>query len=99
MTNTTEEVIQTLRKNRAALQNYGIRRLGLFGSAVRGTLNEKSDLDFVVELNLKSFDIYVELKEFLENLFGRKIDLVLADSIKPRLRKAILSEVVYATGL
>ena len=41
----------------------------------------------------------MDLKEFLEGLFGRHVDLVLADAMKPRLRPYILKEAVYAPGL
>jgi predicted nucleotidyltransferase len=59
----------------------------------------KSDLDVVVELDERTFDRYMDLKLFLEELFGCRVDLVLVGSIKPRLRSAILGEAVYAAGL
>jgi len=71
----------------------------LFGSVARGEQTGGSDLDFVVEFETKSFDAYMDLKAFLEQLFGVEVDLVLSDVIKPRIRKAILSEAVYASGL
>jgi len=52
-----------------------------------------------VEFEHKSFDAYMDLKEFLESLFGCPVDLVLADSLKPRLRESILKETVHAPGL
>ena len=71
----------------------------MFGSVARGEQTGGSDLDFVVEFETKSFDAYMDLKAFLEQLFGVEVDLVLSDVIKPRIRKAILSEAVYASGL
>jgi predicted nucleotidyltransferase len=59
----------------------------------------KSDLDFVVELDERTFDRYMDLKLFLEELFGCRVDLVLVGSIKPRLRSAILGEAVCAARL
>jgi len=53
----------------------------------------------VVEFEKKSFDSYMDLKLFLEELFDRPVDLVLADAIKPRLRAAILREAIHAPGL
>jgi hypothetical protein len=73
--------------------------LGLFGSCARGEATSGSDLDFVVELEKKSFDAYMDLKDFLEKLFGCKVDLVMKDAIKPRLREPILKETIYAPGL
>ena len=99
MRRTKEEILERLEENQEAIRKYSVRRLGLFGSYARGEYTGASDLDFVVEFDKKSFDHYMGLKAFLENLFSCKIDLVLADTIKPRLRPIILKEVVYATGL
>ena len=73
-----------------------MRRLGLFGSAARGEATDSSDLDFLVELEKKTFDNYMDLKFFLEDLFGCKVDLVMKDALKPRLREPILKETIYA---
>ena len=97
MSKDAQRILQRLKTNRAALKRFGVRRIGLFGSAVRGTMTARSDIDFVVEFRRKSFDGYMELKDFLEELFARKIDLVLLDAIKPSLREPILSQVIYAT--
>ncbi len=99
MAHTRTEVLETLEGKVPALRRLGVRRLGLFGSVARGQASEASDLDFVVELDEKTFDRYMELKLYLEELFGCQVDLVLADSIKPRLRSTILGEAVYAPGL
>ncbi len=53
----------------------------------------------LVEFDHKSFDAYMDLKEYLENLFDCPVDLVLADALKPRLREPILNETVHAPGL
>ncbi len=96
---TTADILQTLTRHEPRLRTLGVRRLALFGSAARGELGDASDLDFVVEFDRKSFDAYMDLKAFLEELFGRKVDLVIAEAIKPRLRQAILGEAVHAPGL
>ena len=93
-----EEVFKTIEENREALCRLGVKRLGLFGSAARGEAGAASDLDFVVEFENKSFDAYMDVKLLLERLFACRVDLVLADSIKPRLRPIILKEAAYAPG-
>ncbi len=93
-----EEIFKTIEENREALRRLGVKRLGLFGSAARGEAGAASDLDFVVELEHKSFDAYMDLKLLLERLFACPVDLVLLDSIKPRLRPVILKEATYAPG-
>jgi len=94
-----EEILGRLAENREALRRLGVRRLGLFGSAAREDGVRPRDLDFLVELEPKTFDAYMDLKTFLEGLFGRPVDLVLTDALKPALRKGILEETVYAPGL
>lgn len=96
MSHNREEVLKKLKDNRPVLKGFGVKRLGLFGSIARDRGHSSSDLDFVVELEHKTFDAYMDLKLFLENLFGSKVDLVLAENIKPRLRSQILNELIDA---
>src|SRR5258706_15453361 len=93
-----QEILATLRANEARIKSLGVKELSLFGSAVRGEDTSASDLDFIVEFEEKSFDSYMDLKLFLEELFHRRVDLVLADGIKPKLRTEILSEAIHAPG-
>ena len=86
-------------EHRETIKSYGVKWLGLFGSAARGEERKTSDLDFVIEFEKKSLDSYMDLKAFLEELFHRRIDLVLADAIKPRLREKILKDAAYTPGL
>ncbi len=99
MTKSAEDILDAIERHRQEIARFGVRRLALFGSSLRGEQTPDSDLDFIVEFDAKSFDAYMGLKEFLETLFGRRVDLVLADAIKPRLRPAILEEAVHAPGL
>ncbi len=94
-----EQILELVRTNRADLRRLGVRRLGLFGSAARGEATEASDLDFLVEFERKTFDAYMDVKELLERLFQRRVDLVVAEAVKPQLRPRILQEIVYAEGL
>ena len=96
---TTREILARLGQNAPAIRSRGVRSLGLFGSGARDSAREGGDLDFIVEFETKSFDTYMDLKAFLEGLFGCRVDLVLRDTIKPRVREAILSEAVHAPGL
>jgi len=99
MRKSREKILKILEENQNTIKSYGVKRLGLFGSCARGECSEASDLDFVVEFDKKSFDLYMDLKAFLEELFGCQVDLVLADTIKPRLRTIILEEAVHVPGL
>ncbi|HUT51833.1 MAG TPA: nucleotidyltransferase family protein [bacterium] len=94
-----EDIMATLQNNLDALRRHKVRKIGLFGSAARKEAGSGSDLDFLVEFEEKSFDNYMDLKFFLEDLFGRKVDLVIEGTIKPALRAKILQETIYAPGL
>ena len=94
-----ELIKQSLVDNRETLRKYGVKRIGLFGSYVRGTATAKSDIDFIVELKRLTFRDYMGLALFLEDLFERNVDLVTATSIKPRLKSYIEKEIEYVTNL
>jgi len=95
---TRTEIFASLTPHRDEIRGFGVRGLRLFGSAVRDEAGADSDLDFLVDLDPVTFDNYMDLKFFLEDLFSRKVDLVLADTIKPRLRERIQEEAVHAPG-
>jgi len=94
-----DEIIGKLEENRETIRRLGVRRLGIFGSYAKGEQTAGSDIDFLVEFEKKTFDNYMDLKFFLEDLFGCRVDLVIADAVKPRLRKPIFEETIYAPGL
>ena len=77
------------------LQRYGVKRVGLFGSCVRGEIREDSDIDILVEIekDISLLD-FVGLKLEIEEALGKKVDLVEYNTIKPLLREKILSEQV-----
>ena len=93
------KAVATLRENeRAIRERYGVKKIGVFGSFARGEEKQGSDIDILVEFDegKKTFDNYMDLKYFLQDLFGRKIDLVTMQALKPQLKEDILQEVVYA---
>jgi predicted nucleotidyltransferase len=95
---TVSSILQTLEEHKDDLRRMGVLRIGLFGSYRRGTPRSSSDMDFVVALEKPTFDAYMDVKFYLEDLFGCPVDLVMEETIKPRLRPTILGEVVYAPG-
>ena len=80
-------------------QNFSVRSIGLFGSFVRNEAKRESDVDILVDFVEPTFDHYMDLKFYLEKLFDRPVDLVIADTVKPRLKPVIEREVIYAKGL
>lgn len=91
--------IEILKKHEDVIkQKYGVKKIGVFGSFARGEEKEGSDIDFLVEFKegSKTFDNYIDLKYFLQDLFGRNVDLVTVQALKPQLKDDILQEVIYA---
>jgi len=96
MTDKTE-IKKALDSNRIYIRNLGVKRLGLFGSAVHDSLTDHSDIDFIVEFNAgsKSFDNYIDLAFFLESLLMRNVDLLTNDSLTESFKNSIQGEVEY----
>ena len=96
--NTKQDVLDALRQNRFRLRALGVSRIGLFGSFVRDEQRPESDIDLLVEFepNKKSFDVFMELSFFLEDLLQHHIELVTRESLSPYIGPHILKEVEYA---
>lgn len=76
-------------------ERYHVSSLGLFGSYLRGTQRPDSDLDILVTFSVTpSLFRLVELENHLSDLLGVKVDLVMRDSLKPRIGEEILREAV-----
>ena len=96
---TFEQIYETLQQHFHKLQNqYSVKTLGVFGSYAREEATNNSDLDVLVEFDGElTFRNYMDLKFFLEDLFKRKVDLVIKEDIKPKIREQILGETVYVS--
>jgi uncharacterized protein len=94
-----EQVLALLSERQAELRRLGVRRCGLFGSFVRNEPRDQSDVDILIEFepDKKTFDNFMQLAFFLEDLFGRKVDLVTPESLSPYIGPHILREVEYAS--
>lgn len=94
----SQEITALLSRQRLHLKTaYHVSDIGIFGSCVRGTMKKRSDIDVLVsfEQGFKDLFNYLRLKRYLEEVLGRKVDLVIKEAVKPRLRDKILSEVLY----
>ncbi len=94
-----EEIKNILLKEKKDIQKrFYVKTIGIFGSFVMNRQTKKSDIDILVEFKKghKDFFNYMRLKYYLEQLLGRKVDLVIKEAIKPELRQKIFNEVVYA---
>jgi predicted nucleotidyltransferase len=87
------DALALLRQHEPILKKrFGVAKIGIFGSFVRGEERPESDVDVLVTFRKgeESFDHYMDCKFYLEDLFGRNVDLVMKGAIKPRIREYIL---------
>jgi predicted nucleotidyltransferase len=97
--NTKQKIFELLRQHQSQLNAFGVKRIGLFGSFIRGQQKSGSDIDLLVEFSptQKTFDNYMELSFFLEDLLQHRIDVVTPESLSPHIGSHIIQEVEYAT--
>lgn len=95
---TKEQILTLLQNHQPELKRLGVHRYGIFGSFVSSEPNEDSDVDILVEFvpGKKNFDNFMTLAFLLEDLFGRKVDLVTLEALSPYIGPHILREVEYA---
>jgi predicted nucleotidyltransferase len=93
-----EELLAIINEHQKQIKGFGVKRCGIFGSFVHRKHTAHSDIDVLVEFepNQKTFDNFMLLAVFLEELFGRKVDLVTIESLSPYIGPHILQEVEYA---
>ncbi|MFO7991064.1 MAG: nucleotidyltransferase family protein [Thermoplasmata archaeon] len=92
-----KDIEDTLERHKPILEEkYGVKEIGVFGSYVRGEEKEGSDVDILVDFyeTISLFD-FMELEEYLSELMGVKVDLVMKSALKPRIGRNIKKEVVY----
>ncbi len=91
-----EYFMEILRQHLPELrERYSVSYLGIFGSYVRGEQTKDSDLDVLVQFDNKPGLLkYIELENYLSDLLGVKVDLVMKSALKPNIGKRILNEVV-----
>jgi predicted nucleotidyltransferase len=97
MVQNKEQVLSTLREKTIQLRGFGVRRCGVFGSFVQGHSTPQSDVDVLVEFETdkKTFDNFMHLAFYLEEVLGRPVDLVTTESLSPYIGPHILREVEY----
>jgi predicted nucleotidyltransferase len=93
-----DKILATLKQHQTALKELGVRSLALFGSVARDEATPASDVDILVEFEPPvTFDRYMDVKFYLEDRLGRKVDLVSWKSLKPQIRATVKQEAIYVT--
>ena len=90
------EILRILSEHRAEIERFGAKSLALFGSFAREEASQQSDIDILVEFDgPPTFDRYMGLKIYLEDLLGVQVDLVTPRALKPRVRPYVEKEAIY----
>lgn len=94
-----EQILGLIKSNHETIQDFGVSRIGLFGSYVRGDQEENSDIDLIVQFEegKKSYFKFFKLSEYLEGLFDKKVDLLTDLGISPLIKPKIEKEIIYVS--
>jgi predicted nucleotidyltransferase len=92
-------ILKLLEEHENEIRNkYHVKRIGIFGSYVRGEETEKSDVDILVEFEQSTLSNFMGLNFFLEELLDKKVDLVTTNALSPYLSPKVKKEVVWCEG-
>lgn len=90
------EVQRTINEHKAYIAEvFSVDKIGLFGSFVRDEHTEESDIDLLVEFKRPVGFEFIELKEYLESLFQKPVDLVTVNALKPFMKEQVMNEVQF----
>jgi predicted nucleotidyltransferase len=95
---TRDDVVTKIKANRHALKRYGVTSLALFGSVARNKMRKGSDIDILVQFDQSTWDNYIGLKFYLEDLLGREVDLVTPKALKPATKPSIEKDLLYVVS-
>jgi uncharacterized protein len=85
-----DDVLEILKAHRGDLDRFGVETLRLFGSVARGDASAESDVDLLVRFrSAPSFSSFMKLRIFLEDLLGRKVDLITESGLRDRVRPSV----------
>lgn len=92
-----DSIIAFFRLHKDLLEKqFGITKIALFGSYARNEAKPESDIDLLIEMPQKSFQKRLELREFLEHEFGKKVDVGYFDSVRSFIMHHVEKDLIYA---
>jgi uncharacterized protein len=93
---TREQILDYLKQHKQEMhENFGVTKIGLFGSYARGDAREDSDIDVAIEMSTYSADGYFGVLHLLEDSFQKRIDLGIESNFKPMLKPYIMKDIIY----
>lgn len=91
---TREQIVELLRAQSAYLaQEFGVRKIGLFGSFAKGLSTENSDIDLVIEFDTPIGLRFMELGDYLEAMLGRRVDILTPIGLQAIRRKTVIQNI------
>jgi len=89
------EILEFLKKNKKNIQErFDINSIALFGSVAKNSANKNSDIDILVDMK-PSYKNYYLLKQYFENIFNKKVDLVTKNSLRSFIKEEIDKDLIY----
>jgi predicted nucleotidyltransferase len=90
------DVIETLRAHAKAIRAFGVTEMYLYGSAARDEAGARSDLDLFIDVDYERFGFvpFMDLREFMRRVFGRKVDLTTRTALHPDLKDNIVRSAI-----
>jgi len=82
---TVQKILKEIENQKENIKKFGVIKIGLFGSFIKGKEHKKSDIDILVTFDEETFDNYSELFLLLQRMFRRKIDIVVEEGLIPEL--------------
>ena len=91
-----KKIIEEIEKRRDKLRAKGVKKIGLFGSYLKGTQKRGSDIDLLISFDVVTAGNYFGIWTYFENLFGRRVDLIIESDLRKELSH-VKKEAVYVT--
>ncbi len=90
------DIIEILKKHKDIIEKkYTVKKIGIFGSYAKGTQKKSSDIDILVELETPTYNNFIDLAFYLEELYGKKIDLITMKGLSPYIFPYVEKEVIW----
>ena len=90
-----QKVLDLLKKNQDKIKEFKVQKMFLFGSVARGEETASSDIDILITFTIPpTYDMYIDLKFFLEDLFDRKVDLVTEDALRSEVKHHVERDLI-----
>ena len=90
-----QTILDLLKKHEDTIKGFKVQKMFLFGSVARGEETSLSDVDILIKFQIPpTYDMYMDLKFFLEDLLERNVDLVTEDALRPEIKQYVEKDLI-----